>query len=73
MKEVQIELMRNPILPDFAKDILEREIATIVWKKFYEARDAGKFRIKVWIFSKDVSGIVADLLLKWFGPDPALR
>lgn len=71
MREVQIELSKADgvtISPQ-----LDFLLSKIVWDGYYAAKNAGKFDVSIWIFHKDISGIVKDLLIKWFGPDPLQR
>lgn len=68
------ELMRTNMLPGVSgvEQFLPL-LAKVVWALYYKERDAGLFKIKVWFITVDISSKVADLLTRWFGPDPLAR
>lgn len=73
MRTVLTELNASGTQEKVGTPAFERLVAGIIWKQFYRFRDAGKLKIKVAFFTKDVSGFVSNLLVEWFGPDPGLN
>jgi hypothetical protein len=70
MRQVFEELGKLENYNFLANYASSQKIAEVVWALYYKERDAGNFKIKVLFFTKDISGIVAQLITKWFGTDP---
>jgi hypothetical protein len=66
----ELKLEREDIPPFRILDPWERALREKVWQKFYELRDKGAFKKRIWVISVDFSGDIAKLLTDWFGPDP---
>lgn len=67
MREVTDRVLELGATSSFA---IDKILIQVVWNLYHREKDAGKLTVKVWFVSVDISDKLAELLMKWFGPDP---